>query len=158
MRPEGRWVIRVLTGFCKRIHRALILAAVWVFIELDIRKIVTMQLPKGHESAPIHPVLEIVREHFTAHFLLIPFYALIVLFPSMGFLGRLLIQNRIWVLPISLAIGFSYFITLEANIGLLLYWYRPGYQEVAFSMSLMPFALLVFLTQDARRLIRSLKA
>ena len=147
-----------LSRLALRLHRGWILLALIAFVELDIRKVVTLQLPAGHESVPINPVLDIVRTHFTAHFLLLPFYGLIVLFPSLRVLGRLMRHNRLWTLPIGLAIGFSYFVTLEAHIGLFLFWYRPGYQEVAFAMSLPPFALLVFLTQDGRRLLRTLRA
>lgn len=147
-----------LSRLALRLHRGWILLALIAFVELDIRKVVTMQLPAGHESAPIDPVLEIVRTHFTAHFLLLPFYGLIVLFPSLSVLGRLIRHNGLWALPVGLAIGFSYFVTLEAHIGLFLFWYRPGYQEVAFTMTLPPFALLVFLAQDGRRMLRSLRA
>lgn len=148
---------RYLLHVLGRMHRAWILLAVIAFIELDVRKIVTLQLPQGHETSTLHPVLEVVREHFTAHFLLLPFYILIIFFPILSVFGRLINRSPLWVLPIGLLLGFSYFITIEANIGVLLHWYRPGFQEVAFSMSLLPFALLVFLTQDARRIIRSLR-
>ena len=148
---------RYLLHLFVRFHRLWILIGVIAFIELDVRKIITIHLPRGHEATSLHPVLEVVREHFTAHFLMLPFYALIVLFPLLSCFGRWIRNHPLWVLPIGLVLGFSYFITLEANLGVLLHWYRPGFQEVAFSMSLLPFALLIFLTQDARRIIRTLR-
>jgi hypothetical protein len=140
----------------QRLYRAWMLLFVFVFIELDIRKIVTMELPKDIANTHLNPVMDIIREHFEAQFLLLPFYALIIAFPMAAFLGRLIQKNRLWLLPVFLTLGFSYFVTLEANLGIFLYWYRPGYQEVAFSMTLMPLALLIFLTLDARRILRVL--
>lgn len=148
---------RHLLNLLTRLHRAWVLIAIIAFIELDVRKVVTMQLPKGHETSSLNPVLDILKEHFTAHFLLLPFYALIVFFPSLSVLGRLMTRQPLWVLPIGLGMGFCYFITIEASLGIFLYWYRPGFQEVAFSMTLLPFALLIFLTQDARRVIRTFR-
>ncbi len=142
----------------KRLYRVWILLFALAFIELDIRKIISMELSQGAEGLAVQSVMEVMKEHFLAHFLLLPFYAVIVFFPMAAFLGRA-IQNRlIWLFPIGGIMGFSYFITLEANIGLFLYWYRPGYEEVAFSMTLMPLALVIFFTMDARRVIRVLRA
>lgn len=142
----------------KRLYRVWILLFALAFIELDIRKIISMELSQGAEGLAVQSVMEVMKEHFLAHFLLLPFYAVIVFFPMAAFLGRA-IQNRlIWLFPIGAIMGFSYFITLEANIGLFLYWYRPGYEEVAFSMTLMPLALVIFFTMDARRVIRVLRA
>jgi hypothetical protein len=138
----------------RRFYRILILAFVLAFIELDVRKVVSMELPRGAGSHGIDPVLDVLREHFQAQFLLLPFYLVIIFLPMAGFIWRICHRNRWWLMPLMLVLGFSYFITLEANIGILLYWYRPGYLEVAFSMTLMPLALMSFFTMDARRIIR----
>lgn len=145
-------------GLQRRLYRGWILLFVFAFIELDIRKVITMELPPGAEAQAIQSILDVLKEHFFAHFLLLPFYGVIVLFPMAAFLGRAIQRRLIWLLPILAITGFSYFITLEANIGLFLFWYRPGYQEVAFSMTLMPLALLIFFTMDARRVIRVVQA
>ena len=145
-------------GLQRRLYRGWILLFVFAFIELDIRKVITMELPPGAEAQAIQSILDVLKEHFFAHFLLLPFYGVIVLFPMAAFLGRAIQKRLVWLLPILTITGFSYFITLEANIGLFLFWYRPGYQEVAFSMTLMPLALLIFFTMDARRVIRVVQA
>lgn len=145
-------------GLQRRLYRGWILLFVFAFIELDIRKVITMELPPGAEAQAIQSILDVLKEHFFAHFLLLPFYGVIVLFPMAAFLGRAIQKRLVWLLPILAITGFSYFITLEANIGLFLFWYRPGYQEVAFSMTLMPLALLIFFTMDARRVIRVVQA
>lgn len=145
-------------GLQRRLYRGWILLFVFAFIELDIRKVITMELPPGAEAQAIQSILDVLKEHFFAHFLLLPFYGVIVLFPMAAFLGRAIQRRLVWLLPILAITGFSYFITLEANIGLFLFWYRPGYQEVAFSMTLMPLALLIFFTMDARRVIRVVQA
>lgn len=138
----------------QRLYRAWVLFFTLAFIELDIRKIISLEIPEGAEAIAVHSVLDVLKEHFFAHFLLLPFYSVIVFFPMATFLGRAIQKRWLWLVPIALITGFSYFITLEANIGLFLFWYRPGYQEVAFSMTLMPLALLIFFTFDARRIIR----
>jgi hypothetical protein len=145
---------RIFGYWLGRFYRAFVLFFVFAFIELDIRKVISQELPKGIEGSSLDPILDIVREHFQAQFLLLPFYAVIIGFPVAAFLGRWIQKNRLWSVPVIIVMAFSYFITLEANIGLFLYWYRPGYQEVAFSMALMPLALLIFFTLDARRIIR----
>lgn len=146
-------------GLQQRLYRAWVLLFAFAFIELDIRKIISIELlNKGAESQAMQSVLEVLKEHFFAHFLLLPFYGVIIAFPMAAFLGRAIQKNTFWLLPIVAVSGFSYFITLEANIGLFLFWYRPGYEEVAFSMTLMPLALLVFFTMDARRIIRVVRA
>jgi len=146
-------------GLQRRLYRAWILLFAFAFIELDIRKIISVELlTKGAESQAMQSVLEVLKEHFFAHFLLLPFYGVIVFFPMAAFLGRAIHKNLYWLLPIGAVSGFSYFITLEANIGLFLFWYRPGYEEVAFSMTLMPLALLIFFTIDVRRIIRVVRA
>lgn len=145
-------------GLQKRLYRGWVLLFALAFIELDIRKVITMELPPAAETQAIQAILDVFKEHFFVHFLLLPFYAVIVFFPVAAFLGRAIQKRLAWVVPIVAVSGFSYFITLEANIGLFLFWYRPGYQEVAFSMTLMPLALLIFLTLDARRIIRVVRA
>ena len=145
-------------GLQKRLYRGWVLLFALAFIELDIRKVITMELPPAAETQAIQAILDVFKEHFFVHFLLLPFYAVIVFFPVAAFLGRAIQKRLAWVVPIVAVTGFSYFITLEANIGLFLFWYRPGYQEVAFSMTLMPLALLIFLTLDARRIIRVVRA
>ncbi|MEY4684876.1 MAG: hypothetical protein RLZ25_1335 [Pseudomonadota bacterium] len=145
-------------GLQRRIYRAWIFVFAFAFIELDIRKIISMEIPPGAESQAVQSVMEVLKEHFFAHFLLLPFYGVIVFFPMAAFLGRAIQRRLIWLLPIALVTGFSYFITLEANIGLFLFWYRPGYEEVAFSMTLMPLALVIFFTMDARRIFRVVRA
>ena len=145
-------------GLQKRLYRGWVLLFALAFIELDIRKVITMELPPAAETQAIQAILDVFKEHFFVHFLLLPFYAVIVFFPVAAFLGRAIQKRLAWVVPIVAVSVFSYFITLEANIGLFLFWYRPGYQEVAFSMTLMPLALLIFLTLDARRIIRVVRA
>lgn len=145
-------------GLQKRLYRGWVLLFALAFIELDIRKVITMELPPAAETQAVQAILDVFKEHFFVHFLLLPFYAVIVFFPVAAFLGRAIQKRLAWVVPIVAVSGFSYFITLEANIGLFLFWYRPGYQEVAFSMTLMPLALLIFLTLDARRIIRVVRA
>ena len=145
-------------GLQKRLYRGWVLLFALAFIELDIRKVITMELPPAAETQAVQAILDVFKEHFFVHFLLLPFYAVIVFFPVAAFLGRAIQKRLAWVVPIVAVTGFSYFITLEANIGLFLFWYRPGYQEVAFSMTLMPLALLIFLTLDARRIIRVVRA
>ena len=154
MKPLIRW----FWGLQRRLYRGWILLFAFAFIELDIRKVIAIELPPGAEAQAFQSTLEVFKEHFFAHFLLLPFYGVIVFFPMAAFLGRAIQKRRVWLLPIVAVTGFSYFITLEANIGLFLYWYRPGYQEVAFSMTLMPLALLIFFTIDARRIIRVVRA
>lgn len=154
MKPLLHW----FWGLQRKLYRAWIFLFALAFIELDIRKIISMEIPRDAESLAVHSVLEVLKEHFFAHFLLLPFYSVIVFFPMAAFLGRAIQKRLIWLLPIIAVAGFSYFITLEANIGLFLFWYRPGYQEVAFSMTLMPLALLIFFTIDARRIFRVIKA
>ena len=145
-------------GLQKRLYRGWVLLFALAFIELDIRKVITMELPPAAETQAVQAILDVFKEHFFVHFLLLPFYAAIVFFPVAAFLGRAIQKRLAWVVPIVAVSVFSYFITLEANIGLFLFWYRPGYQEVAFSMTLMPLALLIFLTLDARRIIRVVRA
>ncbi len=145
-------------GLQKRLYRGWVLLFALAFIELDIRKVITMELPPAAETQAVQAILDVFKEHFFVHFLLLPFYAVIVFFPVAAFLGRAIQKRLAWVVPIVAVSVFSYFITLEANIGLFLFWYRPGYQEVAFSMTLMPLALLIFLTLDARRIIRVVRA
>ncbi|MEY2696871.1 MAG: hypothetical protein RL333_1009 [Pseudomonadota bacterium] len=145
-------------GLQKRLYRGWVLLFALAFIELDIRKVITMELPPAAETQAVQAILDVFKEHFFVHFLLLPFYAVIVFFPVAAFLGRAIQKRLVWVVPIVAVTGLSYFITLEANIGLFLFWYRPGYQEVAFSMTLMPLALLIFLTLDARRIIRVVRA
>jgi len=150
-----RSVLRWFWGLQQRLYRAWVLLFAFAFIELDIRKIISVELlSKGAESQAAQSVLEVLKEHFFAHFLLLPFYGVIVFFPVAAFLGRAIHRNLLWLLPIVAVSGFSYFITLEANIGLFLFWYRPGYEEVAFAMTLMPLALMIFFTMDVRRIIR----
>ena len=154
MKPLMHW----FWGLQKRLYRGWVLLFALAFIELDIRKVITMELPPAAETQAIQAILDVFKEHFFVHFLLLPFYAVIVFFPVAAFLGRAIQKRWVWVVPIVAVSGFSYFITLEANIGLFLFWYRPGYQEVAFSMTLMPLALLIFMTLDARRIIRVVRA
>lgn len=145
-------------GLQKRLYRGWVLLFALAFIELDIRKVITMELPPAAETQAVQAILDVFKEHFFVHFLLLPFYAVIVFFPVAAFLGRAIQKRLVWVVPIVAVTGLSYFITLEANIGLFLFWYRPGYQEVAFSMTLMPLALLIFFTMDTRRIIRVIRS
>ncbi len=154
MKPFMTW----FWALQRRLYRGWILLFAFAFIELDIRKVITMELPPGAETQAFQSVLEVLKEHFYVHFLLLPFYGVIVFFPMAAFLGRAIQKRLVWLLPIGVVTGFSYFITLEANIGLFLFWYRPGYQEVAFSMTLMPLALLIFFTMDTRRIIRVIRS
>lgn len=147
-----------LLGVMQRFYRALILLFTFLFIELDMRKVVTLSMPRDIGQRGIDAVLDVLRDYFEAQFVLLPFYLVIIAFPWAERMMERVRRNRLWLIPIGTVLVFSYFITLEANIGVFLYWFRPGYEEVAFSMTLMPLILLTFLTLDARRIIGALRS
>ena len=58
-------------GLQKRLYRGWVLLFALAFIELDIRKVITLELPAAAETQAIQAILDVFKEHFFVHFLLL---------------------------------------------------------------------------------------